>query len=134
MTPIPVSLGAAAALALLNNWLGMRIAAFRKEFRVNVGDGGHEPLLRRMRAQANFIEHAPFVLILLLGLEISGANRIALAAIAVVFVIARILHGLGMDGGERQRLRMYGMMSSSLVTLILIVWALAGAVGFCLGR
>jgi len=134
MTPIPVSLGAAAALALLNNWLGMRIAAFRKEFRVNVGDGGHEPLLRRMRAQANFIEHAPFVLILLLGLEISGANRIALAAIAVVFVIARILHGLGMDGGERQRLRMYGMMSSSLVTLILIVWALACAVGFCLGR
>ena len=134
MTPIPVSLGAAAALALLNNWLGMRIAAFRKEFRVNVGDGGHEPLLRRMRAQANFIEHAPFVLILLLGLEISGANRIALAAIAVVFVIARILHGLGMDGGERQRLRMYGMMSSSLVTLTLIVWALACAVGFCLGR
>jgi len=134
MTPIPVSLGAAAALALLNNWLGMRIAAFRKEFRVNVGDGGHEPLLRRMRAQANFIEHAPFVLILLLGLEISGANRIALAAIGVVFVIARTLHGLGMDGGERQRLRMYGMMSSSLVTLILIVWALACAVGFCLGR
>ena len=134
MTPIPVSLGAAAALALLNNWLGMRIAAFRKEFRVNVGDGGHEPLLRRMRAQANFIEHAPFVLILLLGLEISGANRIALAAIAAIFIIARILHGLGMDGGERQRLRMYGMMSSSLVTLTLIVWALACAVGFCLGR
>lgn len=134
MTPIPVSLGAAAALALLNNWLGMRIAAFRKEFRVNVGDGGHEPLLRRMRAQANFIEHAPFVLILLLGLEVSGANRIALAAIAVVFVIARILHGLGMDGGERQRLRMYGMMSSSLVTLTLIVWALVCAVGFRLGR
>ena len=134
MTPIPVSLGAAAALALLNNWLGMRIAAFRKEFRVNVGDGGHEPLLRRMRAQANFIEHAPFVLILLLGLEISGANRIALAAIAAIFIIARILHGLGMDGGERQRLRIYGMMSSSLVTLILIVWALACAVGFCLGR
>ena len=87
-----------------------------------------------MRAQANFIEHAPFVLILLLGLEISGANRIALAVIAALFVAARILHGLGMDGGDRQRFRMYGMMSSSLVTLVLTLWALACAVGFCLGR
>jgi uncharacterized protein len=134
MTPIPVTLATAATCAILNNWLGMRIAAFRKEFRVSVGDGGHDPLLRRMRAQANFIEHAPFVLILLLGLEISGANRIVLAVLAALFVVARILHGLGMDGGERQRFRMYGMMSSSLVTLILIVWALACAVGFCLGR
>jgi len=134
MTPIPVTLATAASCALLNNWLGMRIAAFRKEFRVSVGDGGHEPLLRRMRAQANFIEHAPFVLILLLGLEISGGNRIALAVIATAFIAARILHGLGMDGGERQRFRMYGMISSSLVTLTLTIWALACAVGFCLGR
>src|SRR6476646_9498178 len=99
MTPIPVTLSSAAACALLNIWLGSRIAAFRKEYRVSVGDGGHEPLMRRMRAQSNFIEHAPFVLILLAGLEISGGNRIALAGIAAIFIVARILHGIGMDGG-----------------------------------
>ena len=96
MTPIPVTLSSAAACALLNIWLGSRIAAFRKEYHVSVGDGGHEPLMRRMRAQSNFIEHAPFVLILLGGLEISGANRIALAVIAAVFIAARISHGIGM--------------------------------------
>jgi len=134
MTPIPVTLASAAACALVNFWLGGRIAAFRKEFRVNVGDGGHEPLLRRMRAQANFIEHAPFVLILIGALELSGANRIALAALAAIFVIARILHGLGMDSRERQRLRAYGMISSSLMTLTLVLWALFCAAGFLLGR
>jgi uncharacterized protein len=134
MTPIPVTLASAAAFVLVNLWLGGRIAAHRREFRVSVGDGGHEPLLRRMRAQANYIEHAPFVLILIGALEISGANRIALAAMAVVFIVARILHGLGMDGGDRQRLRMYGMIASSLVTLTLTIWSLVCAAGFVLGR
>src|SRR3569833_1674832 len=124
MAPIPVTLGCAAICAFLNNWLGMRIAALRKEFRVSIGDGGHEPLLRRMRAQANFIEHAPFVLIIMGGLKLSNTNRIALGVIAVIFIVARVLHGLGMDGAERQRLRAYGMISSSLVTLSLMVWAI----------
>lgn len=134
MTPVPVTLVSAAACVLLNNWLGARISAFRKQFRVSIGDGGHEPLLRRMRAQANFIEHAPFVLILLGALEISGARRIALAAIAFLFIAARILHGLGMDSADRQRLRAIGMISSSLVTLTLILWALVDGLAFWLGR
>src|SRR5690349_20161708 len=89
MSPVPVTLAAAASCVLLNNWLGMRIARLRRDFRVNVGDGGHEPLLRRMRAQANFIEHAPFVLIMLGALELSGANRLALTALAGIFIVAR---------------------------------------------
>ena len=129
MTPVPVTLASAAACAIVNIWLGSRIAAYRKAFAVSVGDGGHEPLLRRMRAQANFVEHAPFVLILLAGLELSGSNRIALAIIAGVFIIARVLHGLGMDGGDRKQFRMYGMITSSLVTLTLTVWAILCVLG-----
>src|SRR6476660_4219418 len=113
MVPVPVTLASTVASTLLNLWLGGRIAALRKQFRVSVGDGGHEPLLRRMRAQANFIENAPFVLILLGGLELSGANRAGLATIAVIFIVARILHPIGMDGSEKQRFRMFGMMGSS---------------------
>ena len=129
MTPVPVTLASAAACAIVNIWLGSRIAAYRKAFAVSVGDGGHEPLLRRMRAQANFVEHAPFVLILLAGLELSGSNRIALAIFAGVFIIARVLHGLGMDGGDRKRFRMYGMITSSLVTVTLTVWAILCVLG-----
>ncbi|HEY6048007.1 MAG TPA: MAPEG family protein, partial [Sphingomicrobium sp.] len=64
IAPVPVTLVTAAAMVALNMWLGMRIAKLRGEFKVSVGDGGHEPLLRRMRAQANFIENAPFFVLL----------------------------------------------------------------------
>lgn len=134
MVQVPVTLASAASFTLLNIWLGGRIAALRKELRVSVGDGGQEPLLRRMRAQANFIENAPFVLILLGGLELSGASRAGLAAIALIFIFARILHPIGMDGGERQRFRMFGMMGSSFATLALVLWAIARVIIEALGR
>ncbi len=134
MLHVPITLATAGLCVLLNIWLGARIAVHRRDYKVSVGDGGQEPLLRRMRAQANFIEHAPFFLILTLGLELSGANRYALAAIAAVFILARIAHGLGMDAGANRRLRAYGMMASALCNVALALWALVCAAEICLGR
>ena len=131
---VPITLLTAATASILNIWLGYRIAQHRHQFKVSVGDGGHEPLLRRMRAQANFIENAPFFLILLGGLELSGANRLGLAAIAAIFILARIAHPYGMDGGPLQRWRRVGIMGSSLATLALTIWAIVCAVGIILGR
>ena len=134
MVPLPVSLLAAAAAFLLNIWLGARVSALRRDLKVSVGDGGHEPLLRRMRAQANFIEHAPFFLILLAALELSGANPIGLALVSTVFLLARIAHGYGMDGGSLTRWRAYGMISSAIASLVLTAWAVICAVEILLGR
>jgi uncharacterized protein len=134
MMLVPVTLISAAAAVLLNFWLGWRIAAFREEYKISVGDGGHEPLLRRMRAQSNFIENAPFVLILTGALELSGGNRWALGGIATVFLATRIAHAFGMDGGGRQRWRMYGMMGTMITNLILVIWAVVCAAGIWLGR
>src|SRR5438309_107194 len=53
MMPVPVTMVTTAACALLNMWLGWRVGQYRARFKVSVGDGGEEPLLRRMRAQAN---------------------------------------------------------------------------------
>ena len=134
MVVVPVTLATAAACAALNIWLGARIAAYRQKFKVGVGDGGHEPLLRRMRAQANFIENAPFVLILIGALELMGGNRSGLGGIAIVFVVARILHGIGMDGGTVQRMRMYGMIATTFVNVARIIWAIVRLVELALGR
>ena len=134
MVPVPVTLTAAAAAVFVNIWLGWRISTFRHQYKVSVGDGGHEPLLRRMRAQANFIENAPFFLILLVALELSGAKRIALAAIAGLFILSRIAHALGMDGGSLQRWRRVGIMLSSATIVGLAIWALVCAFKLCLGR
>jgi uncharacterized protein len=134
MTEVPVTLATAAACTLLNIWLGARIASHRVQYKVSIGDGGHEPVLRRMRAQANFIENAPFVLFLIGGLELSGAYRPALALIAAIFILARIAHAIGMDAAELRQWRKIGMISSTLATLALLIWAIACVAGICLGR
>jgi uncharacterized protein len=127
MAAIPVTLVTAAAMVALNMWLGMRIARLRGEFKVSVGDGGREPLLRRMRAQANFIENAPFFVLLVAALELSGADRRFLAGFAAVFIVARISHAVGMDKAENRRWRMYGMMGTTLAMVALAAWALGCA-------
>lgn len=134
MIAVPVFLGMAAAAALVNGWLVARTGTLRRRLKINVGDGGNEALLRRMRAQANFLETTPFFLFLLLGLELSGANRIVLAMIGTLFIFARISHGTGMEGGDKARLRMYGMMTTTAVTLALIVWAAVRLVELALGH
>lgn len=133
MTPVPVTLVTAAAAVFVNIWLGSRIAKFRHEFKVSVGDGGQEPLLRRMRAQANFIENAPFFLILQGGLELSGAQRVGLAVIGGVFILSRISHAIGMDAADQRRWRMAGMMGTTIAILVLALWALVCAARFWLG-
>jgi uncharacterized protein len=133
MTLVPVTLAATAAATLLNLWLGSRVAKFRHQFKVSVGDGGQEPLLRRMRAQANFIENSPFFLILIGGLELSGANRLWLGIIAALFMLARISHAFGMDKAEYRRWRMYGMMGTTFANLAVVIWAIFCAARACLG-
>lgn len=129
MTPVPVTLATSAVAVFVNIWLGSRIAKLRHQFKVSVGDGGQEPLLRRMRAQANFIENAPFFLILTLSLELSGANRAGLSVIAAAFILARVAHAIGMDGGSLAIWRRIGILISSIAIVLLSMWAIA-----CLAR
>jgi len=125
---LPITMTLAGAAALLNIWLGMRVSRLRAQFKISVGDGGNDALLRRMRAQANYIEHAPFVLILIGLLELAGADARILWGIGIAFILARILHAFGMDNStSRSRLRMVGMMTTALVVVGLAGWALSYA-------
>ncbi len=133
MAPVPVTLATAAAAALVNGWLAGRVGRLRKQFKISVGDGGNEALLRRMRAQGNFLETTPFFLFLVAGLELSGASRIVLAAAAALFILARVSHAVGMEGGRLQRWRMYGMMITTFVTIALIIWAVVCVAKIFLG-
>ncbi len=123
MTLLPVTLAAAAAAAILNIWLSIRIGAVRQAAGISIGDGGSEPLERRMRAQANFVENTPFVLALLLVVELSGKGAPWLAYVAGVYFIGRIAHAYGMDGGSLQIGRMIGTLVTMLVLLGLAVVA-----------
>lgn len=92
-----VSLTFAGALALLNLWLAFRVVQVRHTGKVLVGDGDNPLLVCRMRAQANFVEYTPFILILMALIELSGGPKPWLWGIGIVYVLGRIVHAFGMD-------------------------------------
>jgi uncharacterized protein len=115
---LPATLATAAASALLVIWLGLRVSQVRVRHKVLVGDGGDPLVLARMRAHANFVEYAPFVLILLALVELAKGSAVHLWAYGAVFVLARIAHGIGM---ERSRgARMVGILVTWAVLALLI--------------
>ncbi|WP_295525279.1 MAPEG family protein [Novosphingobium sp. Chol11] len=127
---LTTTLCAGAAAAILNIWLGLRIGQLRTTLKISIGDGGSEPLVRRMRAQANFIENAPLVLLLIAAIELARPGDTVLMAIAAIFTVGRVLHGLGMDGGALAAGRMIGTLSTLLVQLALAIWAVKIALGY----
>jgi uncharacterized protein len=120
---LSISLTTAAALALIHVWLSVRVSQVRRAAKVEVGDGGNVQLLRRIRAHANFVENAPFLLLLLIPMELVGANPMFLWAAAILFIVARLLHPFGMDKGGVNWMRAGGTAISLLVLSALAVWA-----------
>ena len=116
---LPVSLTAAAAAAFINLWLGIRIGQVRTSEKVSIGDGGNEKVIRRMRAQANFVEFTPFVLILIALVELAVGTSTLLWAAMAVYMLARIAHALGMDGMPKGR-------PIGIMLTLLIMTGLAG--------
>jgi uncharacterized membrane protein YecN with MAPEG domain len=124
---LPTTLSAVAAAALINIWLSIRCGQVRTAEKVSVGDGGNDKLIRRMRAHANFIENAPIVLVMIAALEFAHPASAALAAVAGVFMLGRVAHGLGMDGGSLGVGRMIGTIITLLTQLGLAIWAIMSA-------
>ena len=122
---LPVSLTFAGAFALINLWLAFRISAVRMRAKVSVGDGANPALLARMRAQANFVEYTPFVMILIALIEIVGGSRTWLWGIGIVYALGRIAHAFGMDRQTMPNpLRAGGALITWLALLGLAIWAI----------
>lgn len=112
MIILPISLTIAAGAALLNLWLTVRVGRVRTTEKVSIGDGGSEPLIRRMRAHSNFVENSAFVLILLALVELGLGSSLWLWAVGALYLVGRVLHALGMDG------MMWGRMAGTIITIL----------------
>lgn len=121
---LPATVMAVAIAALINVWLAVRVGQFRGKYKVIHGDDGGGPLTRRMRAQLNYVENAPFFLLLVLAIELEGNGGLWLAIVTLVFFLARILHALGMDGEEVTTLRKVGVSVNLLAMVGLAIYAI----------
>ncbi|HEX8466538.1 MAG TPA: MAPEG family protein [Allosphingosinicella sp.] len=124
---LPITLTIAGAAALLNIWLARRVGQMRLAHKVSIGDAGNEALIARMRAQANFVEYTPFVLILIGLIELAEGWKLWLWIVGVVYILARIAHGFGMDrpSGDKLKLRMIGIIVTALILFGLALYAIA---------
>ena len=114
---LPITLTIAGAAAILHVWLAGRVSRARGQFKISVGDGGNEALLRRIRAHGNFAENMPIFLVLLGFVELAVGRSLWLWAAGIVFVLARIAHAFGMDRQGANILRVAGISLSWLVLL-----------------
>ncbi|MEW4447532.1 MAPEG family protein [Qipengyuania sp. JC766] len=121
---IPVTLTTAAAAALINLWLAIRIGAVRRAEKISVGDGGNDLLARRMRAQLNYVENTAFVLFLVAAIELSGHGFPWLSWVAMAYLLSRLLHAVGMDGQMQ-----WGRTVGTAVTML----TLLGLAGYAMG-
>lgn len=126
---LPVTLTAAAAAAIINIWLSIRVGQLRIKHKVSIGDDAGGPLTARMRAQLNFVENTAFVLILIAAIELSGRGTPWLAYVAGIYMVARVAHGVGMDGGALAKGRSIGVIVTMLTQLGLATIATLIALG-----
>ncbi|MBB4859058.1 putative membrane protein YecN with MAPEG domain [Novosphingobium chloroacetimidivorans] len=126
---LQTTLSLAAAAAIINLWLAIRTGKLRFDSKVLHGDGGKPMLQQRMRAQANFVEYTPFVLILIAAIELTGKGGTWLAVVGSIYMLARVAHGFGMDRTDSNPLRAGGF----IVTVLTLAGLSAVAVTIALG-
>ncbi|HSI19143.1 MAG TPA: MAPEG family protein [Sphingomonas sp.] len=122
-TMLPVTLMAAGGSALIAFWLALRTGSARRAAKVSIGDGGDMRLIARMRAQANFTEYVPFVLILIALIEVTTGTSTWLWIAGALLLIGRVAHGLGMDGLRGGRA--FGTATTFLLLVGLGLYAVA---------
>ncbi|MEO9600779.1 MAPEG family protein [Parasphingorhabdus sp.] len=101
---LPITSTMAACLALLGLILTIHISARRAMIGVKAGvihkavfgDTGDEMLRNSVRAFGNFIEYAPFAVVLIALMELQGAPATLLCWLGGAFVIGRIVHAFSM--------------------------------------
>ena len=123
---LPLTLTIAGAAALINIWLMIRVGQVRSSEKVSIGDGGNENVIRRMRAHSNYIESAPFVVLLVAAIELASTTSPTwLWIVSGLYLLGRVAHGVGMDNGKFGKGRMVGTIITMLTLLGLGVYSIA---------
>lgn len=124
---LPISLTIAAAAAVINLWLALRIVPTRMRDKGGLPEADAARLTTNMRAHANFAEYAPFILILMALIELAGGSPTGLWIAGTVFVAARVAHGIGMTRPSPNPFRGGGAFVTWAILAALAGWAVATA-------
>ena len=103
---------------ILHIVLMLQIGQQRVKSKISLGDGGDKALIGKIRAQGNFVENAPMLLIALITMASLSASPIALHIVGAVFTVGRVLHAHGITRPDNNGIgRTIGAMTALLTIL-----------------
>lgn len=118
MTPITAATLYLGLFGLLMVILKLNVGRVRASKKINLGDGNDEAMQRAIRVQGNAVEDVPVVLLGLLGLGLLDAPVMLIHALGATFLVARILHAVGLGGMPGAGV---GRLIGTLLSLILML-------------
>lgn len=122
MVQLPITILLSSLLAIWFYVLNMRIIRHRKSNKISIGDGDNSELSHKVRAQANFAEHVPILLILTALAEMQGVSYYLLVPIALAVLFGRLAHGYVFSFLMKNHpMRVYGMMATFIPMLALAI-------------
>ena len=110
-------------LGLLYFWISIETIMARGKNKVSLGAGENNEIIHLVSAHGNFSSYVPFFLLALYLLEQQTVSAYALHALAVVFVLGRVLHFLTMRNKEQTfKYRKAAMMLTLWPLIIVSLW------------
>tara|TARA_R110002072_G_scaffold116728_3_gene247379 strand:- start:4937 stop:5347 length:411 start_codon:yes stop_codon:yes gene_type:complete len=79
-------------LILMQLLLSINVVRLRRKYKISLKDSGNIYLIRAIRAQANFIEYVPIILVAHLSLVLFDINFTLFSILASLMIVGRVLH------------------------------------------
>ncbi|MEX9612330.1 MAPEG family protein [Providencia manganoxydans] len=106
--------------ALLLIKLSLNVVKLRNQYRVSYGDGGFYELQTAIRVHGNAIEYIPIALILLLFMEMNGAQVWMIHLCGLILIAGRVLHSYGLKNHDISY-RRSGMAATYIAITLMIM-------------
>lgn len=108
-----------AALLLIK--LSFDVVKLRMQYRISTGDGGYYELKIAIRAHGNAVEYLPIGCLLLIMIEMNGAEIWIMHLCGLMLITGRLFHYYGLKNHEVSWRR--NGMAATYISLLLMVLA-----------
>ena len=114
--------------------ISINVISERRKNKISFGDDGNRTLIRRIRAQGNFIEYTPIFLISLIGIEWIGYEKnisyylIYVHSLGIIFILGRIFHAISLYQKKisfrriGMRITFYSLIANGLILIFLVIY------------
>lgn len=106
--------------ALLIIKFSLDVVRLRRQYRISIGDGGVSDLQLAIRIHGNAVEYIPLATLLLVVMEMNGADIWLIHLLGLFFFFGRLLHAWGLRS-RTMLWRRNGMILTFLTLLGMIV-------------